>query len=200
MVYSTKLTENIQKGEIKIIKLFDTLVIKPFDCGIPDLNEFLFNDAKTYHNYLYSTTYLFENERKTIAYYSLLNDVLNIDPHIDKEFEQEIFDIIANKDYSFLLGMKDLTLFPAVKIGRLAVDMEFQRLGFGTEILNLIVTSFLTNNKTGCQFLTVDALNNRNTLKFYDRNGFSFVTLSDYNKPSRQMYKNLIALKFIENL
>jgi hypothetical protein len=60
--------------------------------------------------------------------------------------------------------------------------------------------SFLSNNKTGCQFITVDALNNRDTLRFYEKNGFSFVTLTDYNKPSRQMYKNLIALKHVEYL
>jgi GNAT superfamily N-acetyltransferase len=194
------LTSALQKGEIKVIKLSESKVIKPFNCGIRDLNEFLFNDAKTYHKYLYSTTFLFENNEKTIAYYSLLNDVLNIDPHIDKEFEQEIFDIIANKDYSFLLGMKDAAMFPAAKIGRLAVDLEFQHCGWGSEILNLIVMSFLTDNKTGCQFLTVDALNNKDTLRFYERNGFSFITLADCNKPSRQMYKNLIAIKRIHDL
>jgi tRNA(Met) C34 N-acetyltransferase TmcA len=93
--------------------------------------------------------------------------------------------------------MKDVSMFPAAKIGRFAVDREFQRSGYGTEILNLIVMSFLSNNKTGCQFITVDALNNADTLRFYEKNDFSFVTLTDFNKPSRQMYKNLIALKQI---
>jgi len=193
-----KLTDKIRRGEVTVVKLTGSYVIKPFDCGVSDLNDFLFNDAKTHLRYLSSTTYLFENKDKTIAYYSLLNDLLNIDPHTDKEFEQEISETIEDKDYSFLLEMKAVSMFPAAKIGRFAVDVEFQRRGYGMEILNSIVVSFLTNNKTGCQFITVDALNNLNTLNFYEKNGFVFVTLSDYNKASRQMYKNLIALKNLE--
>jgi tRNA(Met) C34 N-acetyltransferase TmcA len=96
--------------------------------------------------------------------------------------------------------MKDVTMYPAAKIGRFAVNAEFQRSGYGAQILHLIIMSFLSENKTGCQFLTVDALNNVDTIRFYEKNGFSFVTLSDYNKPSRQMYKNLITLKQLEYL
>ena len=191
---------SIRSGEIKIVKLSESSIIKPFDCGVYDLNAFLFDDAKTYLRYLYSTTFLFENEHKTVAYYSLLNDLLNINPHTDKEFEQELWNIVANQDYSFFLEMQNISMFPAVKIGRFAVDLEFQRKGFGTEIMNLIVTGLLMNNKTGCQFLTVDALNNKDTLRFYTRNGFEFVTLTDIGKPSRQMYKNLIALKTLKDL
>ena len=119
---------------------------------------------------------------------------------IDRDFDNEISEIIADKDYSFLLEMKDISMYPAAKIGRFAVDAEFQRKGYGTQILHLIIMSFLSKNKTGCQFLTVDALNNVDTIRFYEKNGFSFVTLSDYNKTSRQMYKNLIILKQFEFL
>jgi len=192
-----KLTDKIRNGEVTVVKLTDSYAIKPFDCGVPDLNDFLFNDAKTHLRYLSSITYLVENKDKTIAYYSLLNDLLNIDSHTDKDFEKEISEIIEDKDYSFLLEMKEVSMYPAAKIGRFAVDTEFQRCGYGMEILNSIIISFLTN-KTGCQFITVDALNNSNTLNFYEKNGFAFVTLSDYNKASRQMYKNLIALKNLE--
>ena len=193
-----KLTDKVRSGEITVAKLTGSYVIKSFDCGVPDLNDFLFNDAKTYLRYLSSVTYLFENKNKTIAYYSLLNDLLNIDSHTDKDFEHEISESIKDNDYSFLLEMKAVSMYPAVKIGRFAVDAEYQRLGYGKEILNSIIVSFLTNNKTGCQFITVDALNNPDTLNFYEKNGFALVTLTDYNKPSRQMYKNLIPLKNLE--
>jgi len=185
----------IKVEKLEFVRLTDRYRIKPFDCGIPDLNDFLFNDAKIHYKYLAAVTYLLENKDKTIAYYSLQNDLLNINPHTDKDFDKEISDTIADNDYSFLLEMKDISMFPAVKIGRFAVDTEFQRSGLGTEILRFIIMGFLTNNKTGCQFITVDALNNVETLRFYERNGFSYVTLFDCNKPSRQMYKNLIALK-----
>jgi len=190
-----KLIKELESGEITKVRLTDAYRIKPFDCGIADLNDFLFNDAKTHLNYLSAVTCLFEKKDKTIAYYSLQNDLLNINPHTDKDFDREISDLIADKDYSYLLEMKDISMFPAAKIGRFAVDTEFQRSGYGTQILYSILLSFLTDNKTGCQFVTVDALNNLDTLRFYEKNGFSYVTLLDCNKPSRQMYINLIALK-----
>ena len=147
-----------------------------------------------------AVTYLFETKDKTIAYYSLQNDLLRIDPHIDKDFDKEISNIIADKDYSFLLEMKEQSTYPSAKIGRLAVDMEFQRRGYGSQILYFIIGSFLANNKTGCQFLTVDAINNADTLRFYEKNDFSYVTLLDCKKPSRQMYLNLFALKQLKQL
>ena len=196
----SKLIKELESGEIMSIRLTDSYLIKPFDCGVSDLNDFLFSDAKIHLRYLSAITYLFENKDKTIAYYSLQNDLLHIDPHTDKDFDMEISDTIADKDYSFLLAMKDISTYPAAKIGRFAVDQEFQRSGYGTQLLHLIIMSFLTNNKTGCQFVTVDALNNVETLRFYEKNGFSYVTLLDCNKPSRQMYKNLIALKKLEYL
>ena len=196
----SKLIKELESGEILCVRLTDSYPIKPFDCGVADLNDFLFSDAKTYLRYLSAITYLFENKDKTIAYYSLQNDLLHINPYTDKEFDREISDTILDKDYSFLLELKDFSTYPAAKIGRFAVDAEFQRSGFGTQILRLIIMSFLSNNKTGCQFITVDALNNVETLHFYEKNGFSYVTLLDYNKPSRQMYKNLIALKQLEYL
>jgi hypothetical protein len=45
MAFSINLIDTIQTGAIKIVKLSETTVIKPFDCGIPDLNNFLFEDA-----------------------------------------------------------------------------------------------------------------------------------------------------------
>ncbi|MDR2145109.1 MAG: GNAT family N-acetyltransferase [Tannerella sp.] len=190
-----RLIKELESGKIAKMRLTASYSIKPFDCGTADLNDFLFNDAKTHLKYLSAVTYLYENKDKTIAYYSLQNDLLNINPHTDKDFDREISDTIADNDYSYLLEMKDISMFPAAKIGRFAVDTEFQRSGYGTQILYSIVMSFLANNKTGCQFVTVDALNNVETLRFYEKNGFSYVTLMDYNKPSRQMYKNLIAMQ-----
>jgi len=194
---SSKLLKEL---EIAKVRLTDTYSIKPFDCGVADLNDFLFNDAKTHLKYLSSVTYLFETKDKTIAYYSLQNDLLRIDPRTDKDFDREISNIISDNDYSFLLEMKELSTYPSAKIGRFAVDMEFQRCGYGTQILYLIIVDFLNNNKTGCQFLTVDALDNMDTLRFYEKNEFPYVTLLDVNKLSRQMYINLFALKQLKQL
>lgn len=83
-------------------------------------------------------------------------------------------------------------IFPAVKIGRLAVHEDLRNKGYGTDIIKLLVASFKNNNKTGCQFITIDAINSNETLKFYEKNGFEYVTVCDVNQESRQMYKILI--------
>lgn len=56
-------------------------VIKPFDCGDTDLNGFLFEDAKQYLDAMLAVTYLLEDNEanKTVAYYCLLNDKIELD-------------------------------------------------------------------------------------------------------------------------
>ena len=51
--------------------------------------------------------------------------------------------------------------------------------------------SFVCNNKTGCRFITVDAYNNPDTIDFYQRNEFDFLTPSDEQEDTRQMYYDL---------
>lgn len=65
--------------------------------------------------------------------------------------------------------------YPAVLIGRLGVDKECQRAQFriGAQIMDFIKKWFLrADNKTGCRFILVDAVNNPHTLAYYERNGF----------------------------
>lgn len=85
-------------------------------------------------------------------------------------------------------------MYPAAKIGRLAVDEKFQCQGIGTFLIRSLVQSFIKKNKTGCQFITVDAINDntQRTIKFYEKNGFKALTINDVNKESRQMYKSLL--------
>jgi len=51
---------------------------------------------------------------------------------------------------------------------------------------------FVSNNKTGCRFLVVDAYNIPQVLNFYTKNGFSFMTSKDEKDPTRIMYFDLI--------
>jgi len=84
---------------------------------------------------------------------------------------------------------KQYSSYPAVKIGRLGVDIAYQRVGFGSQILDYIKGNFIINNKTGCQYITVDAY--EQSLNFYLKNGFRFLTSNDQGKDTRQMCFNL---------
>lgn len=60
--------------------------------------------------------------------------------------------------------------YPAVKIGRLGVNVNAQHKHIGTDILDFVKQTFITNNRTGCCFVTVDAL--QSAVPFYEQNGF----------------------------
>lgn len=192
MGFSSDLFDKVRSGEIEFKKLTLESEIKSFKCNNSDLVDFLQNDAKIYLKYLRYTTFVFENKDITVAYYSLANDVLKLDPKIDIDLDDRIKSGIESKDLDFQEYMFSQSVFPAVKIGRLAVHEDLKNKGYGTDIIKLLVGSFTHNNKTGCQFITVDAVNRIETLKFYEKNGFDYVTLYDVNQESRQMYKILI--------
>jgi GNAT superfamily N-acetyltransferase len=192
VAHSNKLVKLFSEGRIHVVQLTDTYIFKPFDCGNNDLNDFLFHDSKNHSKYLRYTTTIFETEEKIIAYYSLSNDLLVVREIGD--FREEI-DTNINIETEYWEQFYEQVSYPAVKIGRLAVDKEFQGNGLGRIIIDSLVISFTNNNKTGCQFITVDAINDhkgQKAIHFYIQNGFNFLTALDIQKDSRLMYKPLI--------
>lgn len=158
-----------------------------FDCGNADLNDFLFQDAKLHSKYLHYVTYILEAGDQIIAYYSIANDKIQVS-EVDDFWES--MDYMERNDFYSLF--KDIRSFPAIKIGRLAVDKNYQDHNIGTMIIQSLVYSAVYSNKTGCQFLILDALNNLRTVNFYERNKFDYMTVRDVNSPTRQMYRCLL--------
>ncbi|EKY08307.1 hypothetical protein HMPREF9075_01729, partial [Capnocytophaga sp. oral taxon 332 str. F0381] len=68
--------KNNSKITIELLK--ENHQIKPFDCEDDDLNDFLFNKALLYQKELLATTFVIENEERTLGYYSILNDSLQL--------------------------------------------------------------------------------------------------------------------------
>lgn len=65
--------------------------------------------------------------------------------------------------------------YPGVLIGRLGVSIDFQgsQYRIGTQIMDFIKGWFKSyDNKTGCRFILVDAVNNEKTIRYYERNDF----------------------------
>ena len=81
--------------------------------------------------------------------------------------------------------------FPAVKIGRLGVKRQYQDQQFGTALLNMTKEFFLTKNRTGCRFITVDTYNEERVTGFYRKNGFQFLSDQDKEKETRIMFYDL---------
>jgi GNAT superfamily N-acetyltransferase len=163
--------------------------IKPFDCGDADLNGFLFDDAKNYLSELMAVTYLIEYEKQTAAYFCLLNDKV-------------VFDTSDVKEKSFwnrfnrrnkIPNPKRRQNYPAVKIGRLAVNEKFSGQGIGRFILDTVKSLLLEKNDIGCRFITVDAYDS--AFSFYKKNGFDFLSDDDNGEKTRLMYFDLKSLR-----
>ena len=172
--------------EISILLLTEDYPIKPFDCEDEDLNDFLFNEAVSYQKELLATTFVMENDKQTLGYYSLLNDSLQL--------KEEMF---ASKSQfrKFLRELmpypkRHLKTIPALKIGRLAIDKTFKGKGLGSVIMaNIISKCIKMNEEQACRLITVDAY--KQAVSFYQKMGFKFLIEGDKDDTTRLMFLDL---------
>jgi len=164
----------------------DQTNIGHFDCGDDDLNEFLLLKAKHYSKELLATTYILEKDDAVVAFFSIFNDNIEAEEHVFESKTQWKKTLAALVPF----GKRHITHFPAIKIGRLAVCLESQKCKLGKTLINYILDLALTQNKTcACKFLSVDAYSQ--SLNFYERIGFEYLTQKDKNEDTRQMYLDL---------
>lgn len=144
---------------------------KPFSCDDSDLDEFFSKDCLVNQSKLLGKTYLFckkNNSDIIISAFSLSNDSIRLTNRISDEYKEQFL-------YDTELRDKTLKRFPAVLIGRLGTNKDFAGLGYGSAIMDFIKVLFRTNNRTGCRFLIVDALNRPETLHYYEKNEFKYL-------------------------
>lgn len=166
----------------KLVKLTTPNQVKGFYCSDSDLNSFLLEDAYNFSKELLAVTYLLEAEAddKVIAYFSLLNDKVDLDDTSNRD---------RNRFNRSIPNAKRYNSYPSVKIGRLAVASEFSGRSYGSKILDLVKGMFAINNKTGCRYITVDAY--AVAIPFYEKNGFKFLSVDDEGEDTRLMYYDL---------
>lgn len=70
-----------------------------------------------------------------------------------------------------------------------------QSQNIGRIIAEFVQMTFANIRIAGCQFVTVDALNNYRVINFYhDKLGFGFQTVSDLGKHTRRMYLQIFTI------
>jgi GNAT superfamily N-acetyltransferase len=160
----------ISPYDIIIEKIEENHDITCFDCVDHDLNEFLKNDAKFQMKSKINVTYVCKYDKKIIAFFTLANDAIKINPRDKKR-----------------IGIK-YPDFPALKIGRLAVDRRYERKGFGTLIIYWVAGLAQECSKyIGVRFISVDSYKDSRTL--YDKN--QFVELDKEQDGNIPMYCDL---------
>lgn len=172
-------------------RLCEDEIINSFYCGDNDLDDFILNEASLYLDSLLSVNYIMEEDNFPIAFFSLSNDKISIHDFEDKTN----FNRFRSRKF---VNKKRIKSYPAVKIGRFAIDTQSQGKGIGSVLLDFIKGYFLVDNKTGCRFITVDAY--KSAIPFYEKNGF--VALQNHSDTFTQLmyfdladYKNKLKIK-----
>lgn len=167
-----------------VVRLTADHDLKPFDCGDPDLNGFLMDDAKHFMAQKIANTFLVYQGETVIAYFCLLNDKIS---------RQEITNSSWRKIKKLFPHAKHFGSYPAVKIGRFAVSTEYRKQGIGSELLNII--KFLLSTETcysAARFLTVDAY--IDAIPFYEKNRFITLQNENDNGITQTMYFDLLSM------
>lgn len=140
---------------------------RPFSCGNEDLDDFFAHDATRYAHFLMGKTYCFrlaDDPRRIVCAFTVSNDSIRI------------YDLPrGRRDHmkSLTHHEKPLRRYPGVLIGRLGVGTGFAGGGIGSETLDFVKGWFYSSeNKTGCRFVIVDAVNDPRVISFYRKNGF----------------------------
>ena len=177
-------------------QLCSTDDLSDFSCGDDKLDKFFHEEVCLCMKYKYVTAYCVKDQNELIiALFTLALDAVVLSTEEEKEDFISDSSTIINEEY--IDTFEKQSAFPAINIGHLAVRQDLQSGGIGTFIINFVTNTFIEYKISGCQFITVDSLNNPRTNKFYDKNGFIYQTNSDMYKPTRRMY---LPLRIYEDL
>lgn len=167
--------ELLERCMLKVLSEDNKEQCLKFDCGTSedelDLNDFFANDAVTYQKRLLGKTYLFCSRQRPdeiVTAFTLSNDSIRLTNKLAEEYKDAFLEDADLRD-------KSIKRFPAVLIGRLGTSTKFANQGYGSAVMDFIKSMFRNSNKTGCRFILVDALNNEDTLRYYEKNGFKFL-------------------------
>lgn len=177
---------DINNTSLVIARLEQGETVKEFDCGDPDLNDFILNESALYRKEKLAVTYVLEDESDTehnhvAAFFSLSNDRISL-----SDFDTKT---TYNRFSRRFNNHKRLKSYPAAKIGRLGVSVEMKGMSVGSFLLDFIKRYFTADNKTGCRFITVDAY--AAAIPFYLRNGFVPLNDEDIDDLTRLLYFDL---------
>lgn len=154
--------------------------LSKFNSSSSDLNDFLKNDALRYHKKMIGKTFVCIYKDEIIAYMTLLTDSIRVREIQDIDREEEI----------------QVSYYPAMKIGRLAVDNQFEGKGVGTFLLKAAVGKAIELSKhVACRFIILDS--KRESIGFYKKHFFKLIKKYE-RKKYPTMYFDL--LPFCEKL
>lgn len=177
---------SVEDLQISHITEGDYKSLSNFSCGNEEIDNFFHNEVWLCSRYSYLIPYkcTIKSSGIIVGVFTLANDTLNL------EYEDKICFQEVAPEYSEIFIRQ--TSYPAINIGHLGVRSDMQSIGIGRFIVEFVRMTFASSRIAGCQFITVDALNNHRTILFYtDKIGFEFQTLGDLGHHTRRMYLDI---------
>lgn len=170
---------------MKLIRLTEETEIKSFDCGDADLNDFIMHDAKEFFSKKIANTFLVVDGDNIVAYFSLLND---------KVSKADAANNTWRKLRSNFPHEKHFCSYPAIKLGRFAVSVDYRCHGLGSNIMDYLkLLLFKASSYSAFRFLTVDAY--ISAIPFYEKNGFKTLLPEEDDEHTRTMYFDILTLE-----
>lgn len=169
---------------MKLVKLNCDSDLSGFDCGDKDLNNFLVEDAKGFLDKRIATSYILEDEGSIVAYFCLLNDKISRQDVTNSQWRK------IKEEYP---ESKRFGSYPAIKIGRFAVSLNYKGRNIGTDLMNILKAMLNENpNYSAFRYLTVDAY--LSAIEFYKKNDFKELTEKVQNDHTRLMFFDMMEL------
>jgi GNAT superfamily N-acetyltransferase len=169
--------KKIPSEELRLCALNKRHDLNSFNSVSDELNDFLKNDALGGQNSMISRTYLCFYKERLVGFITLIGDTIEAKLMIKKD---------GIEDYEY-------EKYPAIKIGRLAVDKDCEGQGIGPHMLKWSIgLVYQISQRIGCRYITVDS--KKDSIWFYEREGFKLVN-KQRNRNFPPMYLNMYAFR-----
>ena len=193
---------------MRLVPLTPDYPLTGFDCGDEDLNKFLLDDAKPsqvigfaaslVEELRIANTFILEaDDGRIAAYFCLLSDKVSKDEVIGSRWK---------KVRSRFPKGKQFRSYPSVKIGRLAVSLDFRGQNVGSDMMDKLVKKLQSErNALAFRFITVDVY--LSAVPFYEKggtcdvdnimggyHGFLQLTKKDEDEHTRLMYFDMMEI------
>jgi GNAT superfamily N-acetyltransferase len=166
--------------------------ISDFDCGDADLNDFFNHDALNYKRQMLSRTCFFRHNNSgaiVCAFSFSASSIKTAD--LPGSRRKKVKELVPRE--------KSLKSYPAILIGRLGVATEFSGQRAGSQLIAFIKEFCFINYPDFVRFLLVDAYNNSDIIRFYQKNMFApvFSTEEQEKQSYRQELDALLHTRYM---
>jgi len=167
----------------KLERLKETDDLSSFFCGVKSLDDCIHTDFWQHVRENKASVLGIKSNDKLIAIFSIgLNNLV-----LDRDDVEDV-NMLRKESDQITVNSDGNVVVKSLEIYFLAVNVEFQRKGIGSVIIDTI-TDFVEKKYKEIRFISLDALNS--AVEFYVKNEFNRAELPIPNNPTIRMYKVL---------